>query len=180
MIDIVIKEQSLANIPIDAIFHYNGYKLQGALKYEHPPANLDKSTDPIISNANSESSPENIKNIEHSKYQEDKPENNLKETEREGNEEDIVFEGRNIRNTELLGNNSSESLRHEDIATITAAKDSRGKSFATLVIDYFERLFDSKSRKNCIKVFSFFIPVEYIQWIILGVAIISFLIGLIF
>ena len=180
MIDIVIKEQSLANIPIDAIFHYNGYKLQGALKYEQPPANLDKPTDPIISNAISESSPENIKNIEHSKYQEDKPENNHKETEREGNEEDIVFEGRNIRNTELLGNNSSESLRHEDIATITAAKDSRGKSFATLVIDYFERLFDSKSRKNCIKVFSFFIPVEYIQWIILGVAIISFLIGLIF
>lgn len=163
MIDIVVKEQKLSDILIDAIFQDNGDKLQGSLKYAQAPINIVKSTNTGRSNDESAES-KGKKPIDDHKQEE-----NL-----------IVNEKIDIVHTEESHTNHVESAREEDATTIRTTKDAGACFWVTRAIGYLKRLFDLKSNKECIEIFSIPVPIEYVQWIILGVAIVCFLIGLIF
>lgn len=163
MIDIVVKEQKLSDILIDAIFQDNGDKLQGSLKYAQAPINIVKST-------NTERS-----NDESAESKGKKPIDDLKQEENL-----IVNETIDIVHTEEFHTNNIESARDENTTTIRTPKDDGDCLLVTRAIGYLKRLFDLKSNKECVEIFSIPVPIEYVQWIILGVAIVCFLIGLIF
>lgn len=168
MIDIVIKEQNLSNMLIDVIFHDNGYLLQGSLKYAQTSSDTDQPTDTIISNVEKsicqDGTKVDIRQVNHHI-------NNLDEANLKHVEKSIVAVEMNTENI--------KSARDKD-TFLRTPKEERDWSLATRAIDYFRRLFNFKSQKECIKIFSIHVPIDYMQWIVLGVAIISFLIGLIF
>lgn len=170
MIDIVIKEQNLSNILIDAIFHDNGYLLQGSLQY------AQTSSDTLIPNVEKTICQDGFKV---NTTQVNSPINNLEKTnlEQEGNP--IVNEEDDIVHTKELCTNNIKPERDEN-TTASHPKDENKWSLVTRVIDYFNRLFNSKPEREHVKIFSIPVPVEYVQWLVLGIAIISFLIGLIF
>ena len=169
MIDIVIKEQNLSNMLIDVIFHDNGHLLQGSLKY------VQTSSNTLISNVK--------KTIYQDDSNVDNPQvdsiiNNIKQPNLEQVRNSIVNEEDDIVHTKELCTNNIESARDEN-TTARIPKDKSDRSLVVRTMVYFKRLFSDKSHKECIKIFSIRVPVEYVQWIVLGVAIISFIIGLI-
>ena len=175
MIDVVIKEQKLSNILIDAIFHDNGYVLRGSLKYTQASSDNIEPIDTMIANIKKTASQDSKVNI----TQVNNSINNLEKPNLEQGEISIVTEEVDIVYTEELCTENIESTRGEDTSSRTP-QDKEDWSLVTRAIDYFKKLFNSKSHKECIKIFSIHVPIEYVQWFILGVAIISFLIGLMF
>ena len=180
MIEIVIKEQNLSNIPIDAIFRENGDKLQGSLKYFQYSINNVSSVDAIMSGDKIDSINESLQGNETASSTREITIYNTEDFESGENEYQTATRENGITETEQVGSNTLESALDEDVDTLSVSKDDKDRSVETTVIDYFKRLFNVKSREECIKIFSVPVPVKYVQWIVLGVAIISFLVGLIF
>lgn len=177
MIDVVIKEHHLSHIPIDAILHDNGYVLRGSLKYANTLTDFAKSADTLMSSNKRHPYNDGSKENETASPQGETSINNTKEFECKENEHPTVINEIDIPNRGQLDSNNFESANSEDIDILDVSEDN---SFVTNVIDYFKRLFNIQSQKECIKIFSIHVPIEYVQWFVLGVAIISFLIGLIF
>ncbi len=179
MIDIVIKEQNLSNILIDAIFHDNGYVLRGSLKYANTLTDFAKSADTLMSSNKRHPYNDGSKETETASPKGETSINNTKEFEGKENEHPTVINEIDIHNREQLDSNNFESTNSEDIDILDVSENNEDNSFVTNVIDYFKRLFNIQSQKECIKIFSIHVPIENVQWFVLGVAIISFLIGLI-
>ena len=171
MINIAITEQNLSNIRIDAIFQNNGYKLQGSLEY------AQASSDGLISNVKKTIS-QDVCKVDTPQL--NSPTNDVEEPTSEQHENSVVNEDVDVMHTEELGANNIESARDEDDETVTTPKEERDWSLLARALDYLKRLFNYKSQKECIEIFSIRVPVECVQWFVLGVAILSFLIGSIF
>lgn len=170
MIDIVIKEHKLSNIHIDAIFHDNGYLLQGSLKYVHASSNTPTSN--VKKTICQDGSKVGISQVNN-------PINNVEKPNLGQDGNSIVDEGNSIVHTKELCTKNIGTTRYENTIMKTP-KDKSDGSFVVCTMDYFKKLFNYKSHKECIKIFSILVPVEYVQWVILVVSIISFFIGLLF
>ncbi|MBQ8778145.1 MAG: hypothetical protein IJZ49_00330 [Alistipes sp.] len=156
MIDIAIKEQNLTGVPIDAILQNNGKVLRGALKFAQ---GVTKSVTSLASSSEKESGGMS--------------------TPCDDDDEEAEDSNSTLLTLQDDGDDSDASKR-ENVAVAKPAEEDTDCCGQMHIIDFFKRIFGKEPQRERIPIFTLLVPVEYVQWIILGVAIAGFLLGLLF